>query len=210
MLAGLVNDYGVVAAGGGHVLLLGREAGQGCIGKHVVARRELHRFGEHYATAVIVRSLDRVAVAGLQQVAQMIGRRAPTGGFVAGLALVELCQNVSADLLAGGKVALGEGLSGVATGEAGVVGEFLRQGPRRGQGFDGLVLPGAAQNAHLKIPGFGAGIEALLGGRVQLGQPLGLVALGKEEQHGPQPGIFVGNPYSVVVEQALPEGKLGT
>ncbi len=47
VFAGFVNDHGVIAAGDGYVLLLGREAGQGRISEYVVARRRLHRFGEH-------------------------------------------------------------------------------------------------------------------------------------------------------------------
>jgi len=72
VLAGLVHDHGVVAAGGGHILLLSREAGQGRVGEHVIAGRELYRFGEHDAAAVIVRGLDRVAVAGVAFVKRML------------------------------------------------------------------------------------------------------------------------------------------
>ena len=75
VLAGLVHDHGVVAAGGGHILLLSREAGQGRVGEHVIAGRELYRFGEHDAAAVIVRGLDRVAVAGVAFVKRTFKKR---------------------------------------------------------------------------------------------------------------------------------------
>ena len=117
----------------------------------------------------------------------MIGRHAPTIGFVAGLALVKLFRDVPADLLAGDKFTLGEGLGGVAAGKAGIVGKVVGQQPRRGQRCGGLVFPRAAQNAHLKIPGFGAGVEALLGCCIQQGQALRPIAPLPRSRTGPGP-----------------------
>ena len=93
----------------------------------------------------------------------MIGRHAPIVGFVAGLALVKLFRDVPADLPAGDKFTLSGGLGSVAAGKAVIVGKVVCQQPRRGQRCGGLVFPRAAQNAHLKILGFSAGVEALLG-----------------------------------------------
>jgi hypothetical protein len=68
VLAGLIH-YRCVVVASGDVLLLRREVAQGRVGNHVVAGRQLNRFGEDQAVAVVILRFSRVGVAMLLEVA---------------------------------------------------------------------------------------------------------------------------------------------